>query len=72
MYFPQVLEWFSTPDTAVVGQLLKKWPTLEQLQQAPAKQVARLLQTSHISESRIKELAQLIQQAVSAVTDRAV
>ena len=72
MYFPQVLEWFSTPDTAVVGQLLKKWPTLEQLQQAPAKQVARLLQTNHISESRIKELAQLIQQAVSAVTDRAV
>jgi len=40
MFFPQMLDWFSTIDTVVVGRLLQKWPTLELLQAAPAGEVA--------------------------------
>jgi len=34
MYFPQVLQWFDDLDTPVVGDLLKRWPTLQELQRA--------------------------------------
>jgi hypothetical protein len=43
MYFPQMLEWFSTPDTVVVGRMLQAWPTLQELQRAPAKKVTSRL-----------------------------
>jgi transposase len=72
MYFPQMLDWFSTVDTVVVGQLLQKWPTLDDLQRAPALKVAGFLSTHHISDSRIAVLRQLIGQAVPANRDRAV
>jgi hypothetical protein len=51
MYFPQVLGWFSTPDTVVVGRLLQKWPALEELQRAPAGEVDRLLAENRIPDS---------------------
>ena len=72
MYFPQVLDWFSTPDTVVVGRLLQKWPALEELQRAPVGEVDRLLAENRIPDSRTTELRQLIQQAVPAVKDKAV
>jgi Transposase IS116/IS110/IS902 family len=72
IFFPQVLDWFSTVDTVVVGQLLKKWPTLEELQQGPASAVAAFLCKHRIPDERIAVLRQLIRHAVSAVNDRAV
>ena len=72
IYFPQVLAWFSTPDTEVVGQLLRKWPTLEQLQQVTAKRIAKFLTSNHIPDVRIEELQRLIKNAVPAVKDLAV
>ena len=72
MFYPQVLDWFSTPDTVSVGRLLLTWPTLEKLQRARATSVADFLAEHHISESRIKMLQQLIAQAVPAIKDAAV
>jgi hypothetical protein len=71
-YFPQVLDWFSTVDTVVLGQLLQKWPTLEELQRAPLRAVADFLRKHRIPDERIAVLQQLIGQAVPAVKDRAV
>jgi hypothetical protein len=72
MFFPQVLDWFSTVDTVVVGQLLLKWPTLDKLQRASATKVAAFLREHRIPESRITALQQLIQQSVVAIRDTAV
>jgi transposase len=71
-YFPQVLEWFSTIDTVVVGRLLQKWPTLDKLQGARASQVADFLESNRIQEARIAVLQQLIKDAVAAIKDKAV
>jgi hypothetical protein len=42
MYFPQVLDWFSTIDTVVVGRLLQQWPTLTELQAGAGQRSSRL------------------------------
>lgn len=72
MFFPQVLEWFSAPDSVVVGRLLLKWSTLDALQRAPAGQVARFLRENRLPDSRIAALQQLIKHAVTAIKDTAV
>jgi transposase len=72
MYFPQMLDWFSTIDTVVVGEALQKWPTLDDLKRAPIRKRADFLRTHHISDSRIAVLQQLIGHAVPAIRDRAV
>ena len=72
VFFPQILAWFSTPDTVVVGCLLQKWPTLDKLQQAPVKEVADFLREHRIEDSRIVTLQELIAKAVAAVKDKAV
>jgi hypothetical protein len=72
MFFPQMLDWFSTIDTVVVGRLLQKWPTLELLQAAPVSEVAEFLSQHRIPDSRIIILQQLIGKAVPAIRDKAV
>jgi transposase len=72
MFFPQVLEWFSAPDSVVVGRLLQKGSTLDALQRAPARQVARFLHGNRLPDSRIAALQQLIKHGVPAITDTAV
>jgi hypothetical protein len=72
MFFPQVLDWFSTVDTVVVGQLLLKWPTLGELQRASARKVAGFLRQHRIPDSRIADLQQLINESVVAIQDTAV
>jgi Transposase len=72
MFFPQVLDWFSTVDTVVVGQLLLKWPTLDELQRASARKVAGFLRQHHIPDSRIADLQQLLKESVVAIKDTAV
>jgi transposase len=72
MFFPQVLEWFSAADSVVVGRLLQKWSTLDALQRAPARQVARFLRENRLPDSRVAALQQLIKYAVTAIKDTAV
>jgi transposase len=72
MFFPQVLDWFSTVDTVVVGELLQKWPTLDVLQRAPGSTVAGFLRQHRIPDSRVVVLQEVIGKAVAAVKDTAV
>jgi transposase len=72
MYFPQILGWFSSVDSVVVGQLLQKWPTLVDLQRAQAAKVAAFLAKHLIPDSRIALLQQLVGQAIPAIRDTAV
>lgn len=71
MYFPQLLEWFDV-DQVVVGRLLLEWPTLEQLQQARPKRVAKWLRQQHVPGARVGELQQAIATSVTATHDAAV
>ena len=54
-----------------MGRLLQKWSTLDALQQAPIRQVVRLLREQR-PDSRIADLQQLIKHAVTAIKDKAV
>lgn len=72
MFFPQLLEWFDDVDSVIVGQLLRKWPTLEQLQQAKPGRVAEFLRKHHVPEGRVELVQQAIRKAIPATTDRAV
>src|SRR5437763_17135236 len=60
MLFPPVLDWFSTIDTAVVGPLLQKWPTLDELKRTSADQIAAFLPKHRLTDSRIAALQQLL------------
>jgi Transposase IS116/IS110/IS902 family len=72
MFFPQILVWFSTPDTVVVSRLLQRWPTLDELQRASSRDVGSFLRGNRIEESRIATLQELIGQAITAIKDKAV
>jgi len=72
MFFPQILVWFSTPDTVVVSRLLQRWPTLDELQRASSRDVGSFLRENRIEESRIATLQELIGQAIAAIKDKAV
>jgi len=72
MFFPQLLDWFDHMDSLVVGQLLRKWPTLEHLQRTRPSRVTEFLRKHRLPASRIGALQQAIRQAVPAIQDRAV
>jgi transposase len=72
MYFPQVLSWIDNIDSPMGCDLLKRWPSLEQLQRVnPAK--LRDFFTTHNCRSaqRIQERIDAIYQAIPAVQDTA-
>jgi hypothetical protein len=72
-YFPQILDWFDGVDSAIVGDLLKRWPTLEALQRARWHTIRSFL-TVHNSRSqeRIEQRLEEIGRAVPAIRDAAV
>lgn len=72
-YFPQILDWFDGVDSAIVGDLLKRWPTLKALQRARSHTIRSFL-TVHNSRSqeRIGQRLEEIGRAVPAVCDAAV
>lgn len=73
LYFPQILGWFDDVDSALVGDLLERWPTLEQLQKA---RPATLRQFFHQHNCRSAELIEQrleqIRKAMAATHDQAV
>lgn len=70
--FPQILQWFDDPACAMVGALLRRWPTLEALQKASPKTLRKFFgQQNCRSEERIEERIEQIRQAVVATTDEA-
>jgi transposase len=72
MYFPQVLDWFSVASSALVGDFLERWPTLEKLQRARPETLRRFFLSHHIGKSELDRRLEQIRQAVPATRDVAV
>jgi transposase len=72
LVFPQVLGWFDSPNSTLVGDLLLRWPTLGQLQKAGAKTLRTFWNAHHSrGEQRLEKLLEQIQAAVPATQDPA-
>lgn len=70
--FPQILQWFDDPASAVVGALLLRWPTLQALQKASPHTLRKFFAKQNCrGEQRIEERIEQIRQAVVATTDEA-
>jgi transposase len=73
LYFPQVLHWFDDVGSALVGDLLERWPNLEQLRRAHPGTLAKFFREHNCrSEERIQERLTAIYAATPATHDQAV
>jgi len=72
IYFPQILDWFAAVSSAVVGDFLDRWPTLEKLQKARPETLRQFFQQHHVGKSPIDRRLEEIQRAVPATRDGAV
>ncbi len=73
LYFPQILQWFDDVASPLVGDLLERWPTLEQLQRAHPGTLRKFFQQHRCrSQERTEERITGIQQSISATQDPAV
>jgi len=73
MYFPQILRWFDDVTTPLVGDLLVRWPTLEQLQRAHPGTLHRFFHEHNCrSQELLEERIAAISQAIPATQDQAV
>lgn len=73
LYFPQLLDWFEDVDSALVGALLRRWPTLEQLQAEPEATLRQFFRQQNCrSAERIEQRLEEIRQAIPATRDAAV
>jgi transposase len=73
LYFPQILGWFDDVTTPLVGDLLERWPTLEQLQRAHPGTLRRFFHEHNCrTEKLIEERIAAIYQAIPATRDQAV
>ena len=73
IYFPQMLDWFERLDTEQVCALLERWPTLEELQRVPPRELRTFFRKHHCRDQELIEHRILaIRQALPAIQDRAV
>lgn len=72
-YFPQILVWFDSVDLVVVGDLLERWPMLEELQKAKPSTVAKFFREHNCrDEEKNRQRIELIRRAIPATHDPAV
>jgi transposase len=70
--FPQILEWFDDPASALVGKLLQRWPTLEALQKATPRSLRSFFQKQNCRRpERMEARIAAIGSAVPATNDAA-
>ena len=70
--FPQVLRWFGDVTSPLVGDLLQRWPSLQELQQARPDTLRHFFHQHNCRDEKLLEQRlQLIRQAVPATHDRA-
>jgi transposase len=70
LYFPQILHWFGNVASALVGDWLEQWPSLQDLQKARPARVEKFLRAHGCrDEHRIEELLLQIRTAVAATGD---
>jgi transposase len=73
LYFPQILQWFDDVTTPLVGDLLERWPGLEQLQRAHPGTLRRFFHEHNCrSQELLEERITAISQAIPATRDQAV
>lgn len=73
LYFPQILHWFDHVTSPLVGALLDRWPSLQELQRAHPGTLRRFFHQHNCrSEERIQERITAIYQAIPATQDEAV
>jgi transposase len=73
IYFPQMLQWFEDLDTELVGALLERWPTLEELQKVSPAALRTFFTQHHCrDQERIEQRILGIHQSIPAIRDRAV
>jgi transposase len=73
LYFPQVLRWFDGVDTPLLGDLLERWPSLEELRRAHPGTLRKFFHEHNCrSDERNQERIDAIYQAVPASNDAAV
>jgi transposase len=73
LYFPQILIWFDDVTTPLVGDLVQRWPTLEQLQRAHPGTLRKFFHEHNCrNEEALKERIDAIYQAIPATRDQAV
>lgn len=73
LYFPQILDCFDDAGSLLVGDLLERWPTLEELQRARPSTLRQFFQKHNCrSAELLEERLEQIQQATPATHDPAV
>ena len=73
LYFPQLLHWFDDVSGPLVGALLERWPSLEQLQRSHPGTLRKFFHQQNCrGEERIDERITAIYQAIPATRDAAV
>jgi transposase len=73
LYFPQILRWFDDVGTPLVGDLLERWPSLEELRRAHPGTLRKFFNQHNCrSAERNQERIDAIYAAVSATNDAAV
>jgi transposase len=70
-YFPQLVKWFAV-DTALVADLLKRWPDLQHLQRCHDGTLRTFFRQHHCGEDRTAGRIDAIRAAVPATNDPAV
>jgi transposase len=73
LYFPQILQWFDDVTSPMVGALLERWPSLEELRRAHPGTLRKFFQEHNCRPAeRIQERIDAIYAAVPATHDAAV
>jgi transposase len=72
IYFPQILNWFEEVSSALVGDLLLHWPTLEDLQKAKPRTLRKFFQEHNChDELKTQQRIEQIRTAIPATHDEA-
>jgi transposase len=72
-YFPQILGWFEEVSAPLVGDLLERWPTLDELKRCHDGTLRKFFHQHNCrSEQLIQKRIEAIRQAVPATQDEAV
>ncbi len=73
LYFPQILAWFEEVDSTLVGDLLERWPTIEQLQKARPLTLRQFFSQHNCRSAQlIEQRLEQIRKALPATHDQAV
>jgi hypothetical protein len=72
LYFPQILRWFSSADSALAWRFLERWPDLESAQNVSRQKLKAFLIRDALScPADVDQMINQIRDAIPATQDRA-